>query len=677
MRNYRLIPMNLILHSYQTGWDKHCFEADGCLKIDAHAPSLIVLRAREAGDVCVVAKIKEGGRAEAIPCLNGSSVSYNETTHHKMNAGDELTLEARHEGSKDQCWNVWEIANAKLVLMNPLVLSFWEDAHLGDSLGMMIACENFARANEIVVHVRSTPLFEAIQQQFVIEHVKLVPAADCVTHIHPFGYEFETLGWVAGIAKALFLATGGKMPEDIAMPELRSRRQPVSEDVVLCQFDGRSGGVWPRQTILTFLDRYRGRKVAVLGGPDTSMYLGDSFEYRRGNLDFLINELLACKRFVGADSGIAHLACILGLQIDLLPSPSVGKELVQGIFGHYPKPPRMMEIKAATHQNRHDKRLLLVSTTNGWNLGDDLIRQGVMRLLNVGPLDPVIWLNRAQVNVADPDRKCNWTPLWKKLRNFGDMNSLVTHAKALVVAGTPEWIDTIQPYYRMAAQIGLPIYIIGVGGGQEGQVHHLKQSHQQNPIGVATVRDEAAKRAMEWAGVLATRFLDPAFHADSYEPTGENRVVFNPRLQCRQHREFYAKLYEQLRDFIDVITVHEQEEYTHACELFDKPVFFHSDYRPYIQLYRSCSTYIGGRMHGAIPSMASGAKVHLICHERKHRECEWLNERLSCPEALSLWEQETIEITELNPVRERFDQRMGIRADFEAHQKHLLLRAFT
>lgn len=663
--------MNFQFHKYQTGWDNEWSQENGTIVLDGHAPSVIVLRAQEAGTVQVRSEIKAGGRGVASPFLNGQPINYDENKLVELQSGQTLTLEARLEGDKNQCWNLWKIEGASIVLSNSLAISFWEGAHLGDSLGMLIACENFARANDILLPVRTTPLFQAIYDLFKFEHLHLVPTESAMLYLHPFGKDFEHLGWVGGIVKVIQLATGGKMPVQLSIPELRQKEPQKFEDVILCQFDGRSGGVWPKQTILEFLRRYEDQKLVILGGPDTKSYLGDEFEYRIGDLQFLINQLLSCKRFVGTDSGLAHLASILGLEIDLLPSPLVDAKLVQGIFSYYPKPPKITTMKAPLNVDCQNKRLLLVSTTNGWNLGDDLIRQGVMRLLEVGHFDPVIWLNRAQVNVSDPDRKCDWTPLWKKLRNFGDPISLVAQAKALVVAGTPEWIDTIQPYYLMAAQTGLPIYIIGVGGGQEGQVHHLKQSHQENPICVATVRDEAAKKAMEWAGVPATRFLDPAFHADAYEPTGENWVVFNPRLQCQQHREFYAALYKHLRDFIDVITVHEQEEYTHACDLFDKPIFFHSDYRPYIQLYRSCSTYIGGRMHGAIPSMATGAKVHLICHEQKHWECEWLMQRLNCPEALTLWDQEKLNIDALEPVRTRFDQRPGILADFEAHRQHL------
>jgi hypothetical protein len=129
---------------------------------------------------------------------------------------------------------------------------------------------------------------------------------------------------------------------------------------------------------------------------------------------------------------------------------------------------------------------------------------------------------------------------------------------------------------------------------------------------------------------------------------------------------------KMLWDDCDVITVHEQDEYTHACELFDKPITFNSDYRRYIEIYRSCSTYVGGRMHGAIPCLASGAMVHLVCHEPKHRECEWVKSRLACPEALMLWEQSTLLPDELRKHAGRFDQKLAIKSDFEEHQNYLL-----
>jgi|GEM_PF-1795253 len=660
------------IERYETGWDKAWENCGGLLRVQAHAPSILILKPASDFSVGIRAGVKEGGRNSATVFCNRREVRYGERVEVSLKAGETFQLEARIEGSKDQCWNYWEIENAAITLPVNMAISFWSGAHLGDSLGMLIASENFARANGIMLRVKSTPLFEEICELFVFDHIRLVNEWEPMIHVHPFGYNFEELGWMKGIAKALQLSLGGVLPAEVRMPRLRLRVFPKKENVVLVQFDGRSGGVWSAASLRRFLAAYSGSKIAVIGGPDTSGYLGESFEYRKGNLPFIVQELLACKTFVGTDSGIAHLACVLGLKIDLLFSPAVIERLVRGIFSSYPQTPTYRTIAETRKRQTCDRRLLLVSTTNGWNLGDDLIRDGVLNLLNVAASDPVVWINRCQVAVEDKDRNCSWSPIWKRLRNFGDPRSLVENAKALVIAGTPEWIDTIQPFYRLAAKTGLPIWIIGVGGGQEGQLGHLKAAHAEGVIKVATVRDEAAKRALEISGIAARRFLDPAFHSDSYQPAQANLFIFNPRLQCSEHKRFYKDLYAQLRDRIDVIVVHEPEEYPRACDLFDAPVFFNSDYRKHIALYRSCLIYVGGRMHGAIPSLASGALVHLICHEKKHKECSWLKEKLDHPESMNLWSPE--EVGRLNPdkIKFRFDNKKAILADFEEHRTFLM-----
>jgi hypothetical protein len=546
--------MKLHLKSYTTGWDKEWKTHAGQLQIEAHAPSQIVLKAGESGNLRLTAKLRNGGRNAASVWVNGDQVDYGQPVIKLVVAGQEIVIEARVDGNRDQCWNYWQVENALISCPGEPTISFWAEAHLGDSLGMLIACENFALQNGVVLKVAATPLMESIMDVFLFDHVRLAPHSPDMVHVHPFGYDFEKLGWIIGITKALKMSLGGEMPERVLMPQLRNPLKPQKEDVILLQFDGRSGGVWPRNSILAFLRQYDGHKMAVLGGPDTSRYMGDLFEYRTGKLPFIVEQLLSCTRFIGTDSGLAHLACVLGLKIDLLPSPTVSVSFVRGLFSSYPKAPRILPMKETRLVRKEQQRLLLVSTTNGWNLGDDLIRQGVMRLLNVGGLDPVVWINRAQVSVRDEERRCDWSPLWSKLCNFGDPRTLVESAKALIVAGTPEWIDTIQPFYRLAVESGLPIWIIGVGGGQEGQVHHLKQPHEQGCIHVATARDDAARRAIESVGQEVRRFLDPAFHADPYQPTDHHLYVFNPRLQTEGHRDFYRRLYDEIKDKIDVIT---------------------------------------------------------------------------------------------------------------------------
>ncbi len=663
--------MRFFLSHYETGWDKRWETREGRLVIAAHAPSRLVLTAAGSCTARVTALIQPGGRSAAKASVNGTPVAYDAPMDVVLAENDPLALTASIEGSKDQCWNLWAIDGAEILPASNPCITFWKDAHLGDSLGMMIACENFASANGISIKLDTTPLFEDIFRLFCFQHVQLVPRAGGATHIHPFGYEFEKRGWINGIALAIQLALGGRLPAGLHLPRLRQSPANRRESIILIQFDSRSQGTWDSSTLRAVLSLYHGKRFACIGGPDTPPYMGESFEYRLGPLDFIIEQLLACERFVGVDSGIAHLACILGVDTEIFLSPTSGGNFVEGLFSSYPVPPRVRTIRAARAAWQVKQDLLIMSTTNGWNLGDDLIRDGVLKLLGTRESDPVVWFNRSQMATRDKKRHCDWTPSWRLLRNLGDLRSLFSHARAFVVAGTPEWIDTVQELYELSAIFGVPIWIVGVGGGQQGQLQHLRRPHAEGLIVTATARDEAAMAALGSCGIPVKRFLDPAFHSYEPGPVTPGKVIFNPRLGNDRQRRLYKTIYSRIRTLVDVVTVHEPSEYHHARELFDRPVFYNSDYRQYVVLYSSCSTYVGGRMHGAIPALVSGASVHLIAHEGKHLECRWWKTRLGSSAEVTVWNPTEAEQMDLSPGRINADLRDVLRSDFLEHQQHL------
>ncbi len=659
------------LKEYKTGWDKRWERIGENLEIQAHAPSIVRLEAAKDCTLQIQARVKPGGKKTAVPCIQGQAISYGQTQHVALKGGEELKLEFQLEkGGKDQCWNFWTLQDAGIAVARNSAVSFWKDAHLGDSLGMVIACENFGRENQVTLSVRRTPLFGAITELFEFNHVRLVDEPEQPCHVHPFGHDFERNGWIGGIICAIQSHLGGEFPGEIRMPGLRAMPAIGPEDIVLFQLDGRSQGRWTLNTYKRIIANYAGMDVAILGGPDTKPYLGNEFDYRCGDLRFLCEQLLACRKFVGVDSGVAHLACVLGVDVDVFCSPTSAPNFVGGLFGNYPAKPKIRTVREV-RPRKESAGLLLVSTTNGWNLGDDLIREGVFKLLDVKARNPIVWINRCQMNVRDDKRNCPWSPQWRVLRNFGDPQSLVEQARALVVAGTPEWIDTIQPFYALAAKTGLPIWIVGVGGGQWGQLHHLKEPIAQGVATHGSVRDETAMKALQGAGMSVRRFLDPAFHSYQAREETSDLFVFNPQLSSAEQRAFYGDLYQQLKDKIDIVSVHEPTEYSHAVNMFAEPVFYNSDYRRYIDLYRSCQLYVGGRMHGSIPSLISGAAVHLISHEQKHNECAWWQSKLACPEAFRVWQRGDMDDFAANKPNGRFDQKPGIAEEFEAHQAYL------
>ena len=67
-----------------------------------------------------------------------------------------------------------------------------------------------------------------------------------------------------------------------------------------------------------------------------------------------------------------------------------------------------------------------------------------------------------------------------------------------------------------------------------------------------------------------------------------------------------------------LVVVHDNREIKKAEEIFGKDYIYYSvDYMDMLKMYSTAKTYIGSRIHGAIPSAIHGASVHLIYTNKK------------------------------------------------------------
>jgi hypothetical protein len=263
--------------------------------------------------------------------------------------------------------------------------------------------------------------------------------------------------------------------------------------------------------------------------------------------------------------------------------------------------------------------MLLISTTNGWNHGDDIIREGVLNLLNLKE-EPAVWLNRAEVYAEDSRRH---KYLFNQQVDMGNYSELVRHATMFLVAGTPSWRTNMLPIYKLCLHYGIPVWIVGVGNGFNGHgdskafLPVLEALYVDGLLHGASVRDTAAKDVFDAVDIPVKIFLDPAVHSKLRKPLPNSpRYIFNPKL-CdggrivnEQGLELWRKLWSHLqrtprRGNIRIIA-HNAAEYILASQTFDEDILYHSDYRMAVRLYANCYEYIGGRMHGAIPALISG-----------------------------------------------------------------------
>lgn len=263
-----------------------------------------------------------------------------------------------------------------------------------------------------------------------------------------------------------------------------------------------------------------------------------------------------------------------------------------------------------------EKQLHLINTTYGWNLGDDLIREGVLALLGLKG-EPMVFINRAGVSCGGAN-----VPLWKVHNNIPPCEELCSEAKTFVMAGTPEWLHWAEEFYQTALRRGIPILLVGVGWRQ-GNRRLLARCKPL--IKGATVRDRFAKRTLRAAGIDARWFPDPAFHADYPRAEKDLSLVVNYRADGENGRNYsdgtdgyWREVAGRFGSEIDLVTVHEAGEYKRAAAIFrDTPIFFSSDYTDYKPIYSRTARYLGGRIHGAVPVVACGGTAWLVYRHQK------------------------------------------------------------
>lgn len=279
---------------------------------------------------------------------------------------------------------------------------------------------------------------------------------------------------------------------------------------------------------------------------------------------------------------------------------------------------------------------LLLSTSSLWNCGDDLIREGVLQLLNLRSDVRQLWWNRG-FGISD---------------NYAnDLSVNLPLTDYFLVAGTPRWLFNNERIYRHCLAKGIPLSIIGVGTAEfVGQSSYdlMKKVAQSGLCEAVWVRDAHARDKLTELGFKDVRtMLDPCFFVrPENTPPGDLSVVGwrkqywldgDPKLVARfpwlvvktamKRKLLASREGQQRRDQYDdllldaferlpnpkVVTVHDNREVAEAEKLFGREnVYYASDYRLFFELYSRVRTYIGSRIHGAIPCLLHGAGVNIV-----------------------------------------------------------------
>ncbi|MBV9576247.1 MAG: hypothetical protein JO149_06455 [Gammaproteobacteria bacterium] len=254
---------------------------------------------------------------EKSECKNFKLINVDEDIS-SFTIGSHILLDKFSDSFFKKRINKLKNSHANLISENK-VYTLQRHKGLGDSLSFLYGLDNFCTVNNIkVLYVTGIPLYKEIIEIFTIRHIKYLDTYDNPISLdNIFSIASWGIPWMKRFYESLSVVTGSRIKY---IRPLSLRRLNVSEfgnsDIIVCQFDSRSS----YQSNLKLIAKkilesfYLNDKLVILGGIDTKKYLGSNYAYELGDLNFIVNKLITCQYFIGSDSGIGHLAGLLGIK---------------------------------------------------------------------------------------------------------------------------------------------------------------------------------------------------------------------------------------------------------------------------------------------------------------------------------------------------------------------------
>lgn len=216
---------------------------------------------------------------------------------------------------------------------------------LGDLLSVLFGIYNYSvyHRTKIIIHALCNQAHKSFKELLTLFKCPLI-------YLAPFGenkgisidYIFDSFWsnyfkntpscdpWTLKFYSDLVKKFGGYYSGRPLFPKCVLKRN-ASEKITLIQFDSQSTNLNPN---LKFSHHFkkplsyeemnaaialfaRTKDLALIGGPNTEPYL--DYNCRFGDLSYIVQQLLNCEMFIGCDSGISHLAGLLGIYSVVVP----------------------------------------------------------------------------------------------------------------------------------------------------------------------------------------------------------------------------------------------------------------------------------------------------------------------------------------------------------------------
>lgn len=298
---------------------------------------------------------------------------------------------------------------------------------------------------------------------------------------------------------------------------------------------------------------------------------------------------------------------------------------------------------------------ILLSTTYGWNCGDDFIAFGVRNIINQVISEanfisynrnPDLHIQRVMHNKIkfqtdqqqfDIDlSKYIETTNWKYDNSWHSRNNL-EHVDCCVFAGTPEWFGPmVSPLTQSLSRSDVPVLYLGVGGFERREgltFEKLSQPDREvlHKAAIVSTRDSQAQKLLSPVG--SQRLPCPALLSSEKErvrkPVKKPKVALSTQpdtsLQPPSSAgvyDFTLKLFAELQqEFECEVVCHYIDEIGELSKL-GIPVRYSYNADDYFNIYDRYDLVVTTRVHGAGIAASLGIPSFVISHSARSETVE-------------------------------------------------------
>ncbi len=275
----------------------------------------------------------------------------------------------------------------------------------------------------------------------------------------------------------------------------------------------------------------------------------------------------------------------------------------------------VVDFSAAKPQARDMK--ILISTTLGHNPGDEIIAQGVKRLLATAIAEDITYITYNR----NPDLQTGSDRIMRSdlVGNYMGWRPLVKHVDAVVLAGSPEWSGgPLRALYEAieAYAPDIPLYALGIGMGNENLT--------LSPLDIRVLDRPQTKiitRSRETVGFLANYGIKSqamvcpalfAFDGANVRDTKSNQTLLILQRPGNRWHEVPLQILDGISadSKADILCLHVKEfEYYSGIGLSPRYAGCPESFARIVSQY---SKVVSTRLHGAIGALSLGVPAVVV-----------------------------------------------------------------